>query len=114
MIARTRRHIPILLAVIAPLVMLGAGPNTPDSKVKKVAASIRINGPLPAVESTGATAKAAPPAKENPLAPEPGQVIKSLQTVGLFAAVSLAPAAVLMTGPRMDRKPASKFPVTRY
>ena len=96
MIARTRRHIPILLAVFATLAMIGAGKATSDPKVKKAAASIRVNGPLPPVESPAEAAKATPPAKENSLAPEPGQVIKSFQTVGLFAAVSLAPAAVLM------------------
>lgn len=103
MIARTHRHIPILLAVIASLAMIAAGKQTSVPKAKKAESVIRVNGPLAEVEGSSETAKtkaaddtATPSKAVDPLIPEPGQVIKSLQTVGLLAIVSLAPAAVLM------------------
>lgn len=89
-----RRTIPrSLMPVLAALavLMIGAGPSTlrqkTDSKL------IQANRPITNVEPVP---KPSPPvATEAPLI-EPQQVLRSVSTVGLFALVSLAPAALLM------------------
>jgi flagellar biosynthesis protein FliP len=98
----------ILLAVVS---LPGAGPPAKSDPSAR-AADFRINRPLSVeVETPRGRAAVAPPsrpaAQPAPVATAPAaapslpgldgpQVIRSLQTVGLFALVSLAPAAVLM------------------
>jgi flagellar biosynthetic protein FliP len=96
------------LGVAALVVLAGAGQpggrSKPDAGV--VRADVGANRPLPPVEperprakGTAATAPAAPAnlgAVASALAVNPEQAVRSVGTVALFAAVSLAPAAVLM------------------
>lgn len=77
---------------------LGAGWAEPQNR-----AEVRSNRPLPAVEPArevdtrkGATSAIPLPPTPAPVSFEPRQVVQSAQTIGLFALVSLAPAALLM------------------
>jgi flagellar biosynthetic protein FliP len=87
--------------VAALVVLAGAGPpvgrSRPDAGV--VRADVGANRPLPSVEpekprTKGSAAPTNPVASA--LAVNPEQAVRSVGTVALFAAVSLAPAAVLM------------------
>jgi flagellar biosynthetic protein FliP len=70
----------------------------------KARSSVVVNGPLAVAPVPEPVGNAATPADAGPprVAPralpwlEPDQVVRSVQTVGLFALLSLAPAAVLM------------------
>ena len=97
------RYIYVIFGILVSLSITGAGKSSSDSKVRRAESSIRANVPLSTLENQAELGKAKnagettkPAVKENSLAPDSSQVIKSFQTVGLFAAVSLAPSAILM------------------
>lgn len=100
----------IATALVVLAMSLGAGPE-PPRRPGPTRADVGINRPLSTAESDRSAAKPRPIApvpapvpvpaaqpSETPgsLSVDPQQAWRSLQTVALFAAVSLAPAAVLM------------------
>ncbi len=102
----------VLVALgLAATILGAAAPTSPgpkkDANLQRADVIVRPNRPLPPVEapprSAPPTASAAAPARRSKPAPpvsepliEPGQVARSVATIGLFAIVSLAPAAALM------------------
>ncbi len=83
-----RRLMPLLIA----LTVLTTGAGSSSKAQKTDPKIVRANQPISNVDSA---AKPATPTTEAPLI-EPQQVLRSVSTVGLFALVSLAPAALLM------------------
>ena len=109
---KARRSFLIATACVVVL-SLGAGNpasdrRTPEPSRSKTLVQIKTNSPLsvpsaseskpvkPLAAETGKGKSVTEPAQENALSLEPAKVIQSVQTVALFALISLAPAAVLM------------------
>ncbi len=92
----------LLAIAIVAVVSLGAGP--PAKQDTAVKSTVRINQVIPDVEPQKKAAAPRPvvsgsqptPAQPDPLGLDEKEVARSLKTVGLFALVSLAPAALLM------------------
>jgi flagellar biosynthetic protein FliP len=77
------------LGFVAAITLTAVGASPPPSRPRAPAVAENVSErPTPAPADRGGIAKA--------LAVEPESVVRTVQTVGLFALISLAPAAVLM------------------